>query len=59
MIKSSPVPPHELHAQSLIGEMTKSSLAVPATIPKSYRATAGFLKPCPPIGPAFRTSFEP
>ena len=34
MINNPPVPPHELHAQSLSGEMTKSSLGVLDTIRK-------------------------
>jgi hypothetical protein len=45
MTSSSPVPAHELHTQSLIGEMTTSSLAVPATIPKSYNPPTGSLNP--------------
>ena len=34
MINNSPVPPHELHAQALSGEMTTSSLGLLDTIRK-------------------------
>ena len=53
MINSSPVPPHELQVQVLIGEMTTSSLGVLATT-KNYNSNDGRS-----IGPMWATSFEP
>lgn len=52
MINSSPVPPHELQVQSLIGEMTTSSLRVLATT-RNYRSNEGRS-----IGPMWATSFD-
>jgi hypothetical protein len=50
MVNSSPVPPHRLQVQSLIGEMTTSSLRVLATT-RNYRANDGRS-----IGPVRATS---
>ena len=52
MVNSSPVLPHELQVQSLIGQMTTSSLRVLATT-KNYRSNDGGS-----IGPTWATSFE-
>lgn len=52
MVNSSPVLPHELQVQSLIGKMTTSSLRVLATT-RNYSSNDGRS-----IGPMWATSFE-
>jgi hypothetical protein len=52
MVNSSPVLPHELQVQSLIGEMTTSSLRVLATT-RNYSSNQGRS-----IGPMWATSFD-
>lgn len=55
MIKSSPVPPHELQVQALIGETTTSSLRLLATT-RSYSSHTG--RSVSPVGAVIPANYS-